>query len=88
MNYHRNYIKQTFSDGTIKEFDPLLTWEVHTKCGIYEIGFGKYQVGLLIKRKIGNWSRIKIKFFRLWRLTFYFKFGKTAPYNPYTGIEF
>lgn len=85
MNLHRNYKQITYSDGTIETFNPIFTYEISTTCGIYEIGFGQYKFGILVKNRICTWTRYKTKFFRIFGTTFYFNYGETKPYNPITG---
>lgn len=81
MRLHRNYVKTTFGNGEVREFNPLIVW--HWDDAIHEIGFrGNYAIGYLWKFRIGSWSRIKTRFLELGPLTIYVHYGECEPYTP------
>jgi hypothetical protein len=89
--YHRNYVKTYKQDkdgliSDIKVFNPLIVW--HIEKGMFTFGFrGHYEIGFYYGYTIGNWSRIKTKFIKIFNLTIFINYGECEPYNPITGLK-
>jgi len=70
---------------------PLFCWLIHWGNGMGGITCNHYGIEIQDRRKWGvsNWSRIKTiaKFF-VFNYRVLIRFGKTAPYNPQTGVYY
>lgn len=49
---------------------------------------GDYAIGAMWLYRIGNWSRYRIRFLQIGRLTLYLHLGRREPHNPSTGESF